>query len=110
MTVPFNLHELPPFVPLALAQQVLDVSEHNLKRLRSEGRLNTVLIGGRKLIPRWQLFELAGLTDPDVAVAQSAAEAAAQVVVTNAETAPIPLSAVPASQVGSLKEVTRVER
>jgi hypothetical protein len=87
MTVPFNLHELPPFVPLALAQQVLDVSEHNLKRLRTEG-----------------------LTDPDVAVAQSAAEAAAQVVVTNAETAPIPLSAVPASQVGSLKEVTRVER
>jgi hypothetical protein len=109
MTVPFNLHELPPFVPLALAQQVLDVSEHNLKRLRTEGRLNTVQIGGRKLIPRWQMFELAGLTDPDMAVAQSAAEAAAQVVV-NAETAPTPLSAVPTSQVGSLKEMNRAER
>jgi hypothetical protein len=105
MSAPPNLYEYGPALRQIDVQRILDVSEHGVRQLRVEGRLSPIKVGSRLVFPRWQIFKLLGLVDPDVAVARAAAEVAAEQVVTNGETTPSGmLSAVPSHDPVELPE------
>lgn len=79
-----SLIDHPPGMTAIQVHQALGISEHTRRQLVDDGVLVPVAVGRRKLYPRWQVFELLGMVDPDVAAAQAVRDA----VTTNAETPP----------------------
>ncbi len=58
----------------AQIEEALSLTEHSRRQLESDGVLVPVVVGRKKVYPRWQAFDLLGLVDPDMAAADAARE------------------------------------